>query len=216
MAFWGRKKIKVVYFDVGGVLINCDLERYIPICCAIFRTTPEALMREMNLRVPSLECGNINSRTFWRQIGESLWRNGEGTLADDVEFHALWRNIMESTLSINEDVVRLCYYMSKSGIRVGILSNAIAEHADLLRERGIYKPFTPCLISCEVGIRKPDEQIFRIAAEKAQVKPGECLFIDDVENNVIAAENVGMQGYVYTDAQSLAEELLRRELLKAQ
>lgn len=214
MAFWGRKKIKIVYFDVGGVLVDADLERYVPICCAKFRTTPEPLIREVVARVPALERAEMGSLTFWREIGESLWRQGQGNLADDHDFYQLWRDIMSASLVVNTEVIKLCQMLADNGIRLGILSNAIEEHATLLKERGIYAPFNPCIVSCYAKMRKPEESIYRLAIEQAKVRPSECLFVDDLEFNVEIAKRVGMEGYVFTDARGLAEELLRRDLIR--
>ncbi|MBQ7568562.1 HAD family phosphatase [bacterium] len=215
MAFWwARKKTKMVFMDVGGVIVNCDLDRYLPICCAKFHTTPEPLMREISIRVPDLERGAIDSATFWREIGESLWRRGEGRISDDAGLCHLWRDLMVSSLSVDEDVIRLCQLMHRNGLRLGVLSNVIPEHADYLRSRGIYAPFLPCIISCEIGMRKPNADIYHLAASQANVKPSECLLIDDLESNVKGAKSVGMDAYLFTDASSLAQELLRRGLIK--
>ncbi len=213
--FWGRKRIKIVFFDVGGVLIDCDLERYVQICCAKYRTTPEPLQREVRTRVPLLECGAIDSAEFWKEVGESLWRKGEGNLANAGEFVGLWRNLMSSSLVMNEDVLRLCQMLSQSGVRLGILSNAIDEHADYLQERGLYAPFNPCIVSCRVHMRKPDEDIYKKAIQEANVRPSECLFVDDLDYNVNTARNLGMDAIVFTEASQLAQELINRELLKA-
>ena len=50
------------------------------------------------------------------------------------------------------------------------------------------------VISSEVGMRKPEERIFRHAAALLGLEPQECVFIDDIEANVAAAEAVGLVG----------------------
>jgi putative hydrolase of the HAD superfamily len=45
-----------------------------------------------------------------------------------------------------------------------------------------------------VGLRKPDERIYRHAAAALGLDPAECVFVDDIEHNVRAAEAVGMVG----------------------
>jgi putative hydrolase of the HAD superfamily len=54
--------------------------------------------------------------------------------------------------------------------------------------------FDAVVISSEVGLRKPDERIFRYAAAALGLDPVECVFVDDIEHNIRAAEGVGMVG----------------------
>lgn len=70
-------------------------------------------------------------------------------------------------------------------------------------------------MSCRLGLRKPDPEIFRRAAAELGVEPGDCVFIDDREKNCDAARAVGMQALQFRgDAAALSRELL--PLLPAQ
>ncbi|HEY5988177.1 MAG TPA: HAD-IA family hydrolase, partial [Streptosporangiaceae bacterium] len=59
--------------------------------------------------------------------------------------------------------------------------------------------FDAVVISAEVGMRKPEERIFRHAIGMLGLTPRECVFIDDIEANVAAAEAVGMTGVLHSD-----------------
>ncbi len=59
--------------------------------------------------------------------------------------------------------------------------------------------FDAVIISAEVGMRKPEERIFRHAAQLLGLAPHECAFVDDIEANVLAAEALGMTGVWHTD-----------------
>lgn len=207
--------IDVVFFDIGGVVLDADLERYIQVGCAMFKTNPQALMREVGARVPLLEVGRMDSSAFWKEIGETLWRAGQGRIADESEYTGLWRRLMHSSLRIDANVGRICKALDEYGVRVGVLSNAIEEHAQLLTELGIYRPFNPVIVSCRVGMRKPDPNIYRLAARSAGVRPEQCLFVDDLPENVVAAEREGMTGIHFTGAEALYGELVRRRLFSS-
>ena len=58
--------------------------------------------------------------------------------------------------------------------------------------------FHAVVISADVGMRKPEERIYRHATELIGLPPAECVFIDDMEANVRAAEAIGMCGIVHT------------------
>jgi putative hydrolase of the HAD superfamily len=71
--------------------------------------------------------------------------------------------------------------------------------------------FDAVVISGEVGMRKPEEVIFRHAARALGLEPEECVFIDDIEANVAAAAACGMTGLLHTEAAATAAAL--QELL---
>ena len=84
----------------------------------------------------------------------------------------------------------------RAGLKTAMLSNSwgiSAYPADVLAEL-----FDAVVISAEVGMRKPEERIFRHAAGLLGLDPAECVFIDDIEANVQAAEALGMTGVLHT------------------
>jgi|SRR5215813_1615204 len=66
--------------------------------------------------------------------------------------------------------------------------------------RGIFKVF---FSSCFLGIRKPDEAIYRTALQVTQRKPEECVFIDDREVNLECPRELGLQTILFRDAEQL-------------
>jgi epoxide hydrolase-like predicted phosphatase len=67
--------------------------------------------------------------------------------------------------------------------------------------------FDAVVISGEVGMRKPEPAIYRYAADKLQVDPAECVFVDDLGPNVKGAVAVGMVGVKFVSAEQAVEEL---------
>jgi putative hydrolase of the HAD superfamily len=63
------------------------------------------------------------------------------------------------------------------------------------------------VISAEVGMRKPEERIFRHATDLLGLAPGECVFVDDIEANVRAAEALGMRGVLHTEPEATVRRL---------
>ncbi|MFI0940250.1 HAD family hydrolase [Streptomyces sp. NPDC021020] len=61
--------------------------------------------------------------------------------------------------------------------------------------------------SARVGVVKPDPEIYRIAARRAEVPPARCLFVDDREENVTAATALGMTGLHYRTLADLEQAL---------
>jgi putative hydrolase of the HAD superfamily len=67
--------------------------------------------------------------------------------------------------------------------------------------------FDAVIISGEVGMRKPEEAIFTHAARAIGLEPSECVFIDDIQANIAAAQACGMTGVHHTDAATTAAAL---------
>ncbi|MDX6430564.1 MAG: putative hydrolase of the superfamily, partial [Streptosporangiaceae bacterium] len=94
------------------------------------------------------------------------------------------------------------------GVRTALLSNSWGNTypRELWAEL-----FDAVVISGEVGLRKPDEAIFRHVLDTLGLPAAECVFIDDIDHNVRAAEALGMVGLHHTDVLATVtrlEELL--------
>lgn len=75
------------------------------------------------------------------------------------------------------------------------------------RERGILDIFDPCILSCEVGLQKPGKEIFKLALERANLKPEECVFIDNKEENLIDPKELGFYVILFENNKKTLEEL---------
>lgn len=91
--------------------------------------------------------------------------------------------------------------------KTGIISNAGAHFWNMFSREEIDEYFDEVVLSYEWGIIKPDRRIFEIAAERLGVEAGECVFVDDKERNVRAAEGCGMKGIVYEWGMDMGEAL---------
>ena len=84
----------------------------------------------------------------------------------------------------------------------------------MLQERyELFGYFDDFVLSYEVGALKPDATIYRTAIERAECRPEECFFTDDIAINVDAARMNGMDAIQFQSAAQLEEELRARGLL---
>ncbi|SER84197.1 HAD-IA family hydrolase [Actinokineospora terrae] len=91
--------------------------------------------------------------------------------------------------------------MRARGIKTALLSNADAVPA------GLPDVFDAVVVSGVAGVAKPDEAIYRHAAQLLGVGPGDCVFVDDVARYVRGAVQVGMVGVHHRDLESTVDEL---------
>ena len=69
------------------------------------------------------------------------------------------------------------------------------------------------MISADLHLLKPEAAIYQALFDKFDLTPANCIFVDDLPLNVEAAQNAGMQGIVFYDAQQLRSELQKRGVL---
>jgi len=97
--------------------------------------------------------------------------------------------------------------------RVGLISNAWPEVRRLMETTwGIADAFDPLVLSAEVGLVKPEAEMFHLALERARVEPPQAAFVDDFPENVDAAFALGMRGVLFrtsSQAQKDVEGLLQ-------
>lgn len=94
-----------------------------------------------------------------------------------------------------------------AGVRTGLLSNSWGT--DVYPRERFADLFDAVVISGEVGLRKPDPAIFRLAAERVGLEPSDCVFVDDLDLNIVAAERLGMAGVVHRDPEQTLPQLSR-------
>jgi epoxide hydrolase-like predicted phosphatase len=105
-----------------------------------------------------------------------------------------------STLSVSSSGVRdfmvdLVREFRSHGVKTGIVTNNIREFGEYWRSMlPLDELFDDVVDSSEVGVRKPNPEIFRLACERIGAPPARTLFVDDFEGNVLGAEQVGLVG----------------------
>jgi FMN phosphatase YigB (HAD superfamily) len=107
--------------------------------------------------------------------------------------HETWR-LSQRPIGSNLDLVERL----RPPYKVSVLSNADgALRGRLEREMRIDHLFDDIVCSAQVGMAKPEAEIFQLAASRLAVTPEECVFVDDWDQNVEAAKKIGMTGVLY-------------------
>jgi putative hydrolase of the HAD superfamily len=117
-----------------------------------------------------------------------------------------WGGVLDTaeTSGLSAVMMGLVAQVRQAGLRTAVLSNAAAGELPPDAGSGM---FDALVVSGEVGMRKPDERIYRHVARRLDVPPSECVFIDDVRGYVMAAVAVGMVGIVHRSYEATTLEL---------
>lgn len=78
------------------------------------------------------------------------------------------------------------------GLRIGVLSNTLPNVAVTLEAVGLDDLIDVPMSSCTLGVHKPNPKVFALAAELMGLPPAQILFVDDLEENILAARQAGM------------------------
>jgi epoxide hydrolase-like predicted phosphatase len=105
----------------------------------------------------------------------------------------------------DEPMIDAVRRVKQSGVPTGLISNSwggTTYDLDLIGEL-----FDEVVISGEVGLHKPEPEIFHMGAERIGVPPEECVFVDDLKENCEGAEAVGMRAILHRGADTTLPEL---------
>ncbi|MFI9172247.1 HAD-IA family hydrolase [Streptomyces lincolnensis] len=145
--------------------------------------------------------GRIDGREWVGLIAEGLL----GLVPEPTTWE-LGRALLESPFHANEDVVDL---LRRAGTRVPLIlvSNATLTLEDDLATLGLSDLADHVVNSARIGIVKPDPRIYHHAAALADVRPDRCLFVDDSEENLTTAADLGMSPVHFREPADLERAL---------
>ena len=191
------KNIKNIVFDLGGVLVDLDFKSTINgLQKAGFTNVKEQLQAfDQDGIFKKFELGEISADEF----RASIRKNSSVSLTDE-EVDSLW-NLM--LLEIPREKLELILDL-RSKYMVYLLSNTNSIHWDYVCKNAFnYRGFRmddyfeETFLSYEMHLAKPDKAIFEKMLQDANLLPEETLFIDDLEANCKAAEEVGIHTHHY-------------------
>ncbi len=191
--------IKAVIFDWGGVLIENPTEGILRYCREVLGIGTGCMLAAYRKLIPYFQEGKISEEEFWKGVRRRTGAKG-GMPA------SLWLEAFEHSYIEKNDVFAVARELHGSGCRTGILSNT-EKPARPIMERDSYRIFDPLVLSWEVGSSKPQGRIFEALIATLSMDPSEILLIDDVAANITAAEDLGLQGLLFTNAETLKADL---------
>jgi len=182
-------KIEAVVFDIGNVLLKFD---YFVAAHQLMAKNGLAELPERGLVVAAkeaLEGGKIDRAEFLRQVRPHFGDHS----GSDAEFLAIWENIFEENAPMTAIAARL-----GSRMPTYLLSNISCIHHDFIfRTYPVFGTFHGGVFSYKAGALKPSEAIYRTAIKELEIDPRKTLFIDDLSENIAAAEQLGFHGICY-------------------
>lgn len=149
--------------------------------------------------VHALERGEMEVPDFERRLAQGLAERAGRPVAADGLVERIFVHLRKA-----HDMTGLVRRAHEAGIRTALLSNSWGNEYP---EHIFDGMFDVVVISGQVGMRKPEERIYRHTVEQLELAATDCVFVDDMAHNVDAAVGLGMIGVHHVDYDQTANEL---------
>jgi putative hydrolase of the HAD superfamily len=183
-----------VIFDIGGVLIDFDFPRLAQALSERTGQDPDRLLPLFGRdAVHDVETGRTGPETFFRETMSPV--------LPGLTYEG-WIDAWMDNYSVNEPGWALLQEARDQGRTVSLLSN-LSPYNQVAIDRKwphFFRATHRNLYSYDLGLHKPDPDIFRAASRRLGVDPSLCSFLDDLEENVTAARETGMQALRFEKA----------------
>jgi HAD superfamily hydrolase (TIGR01509 family) len=190
--------INWVVFDLGGIVVpesGVLIEKEMSAYLSVF---PHQLSSFTSKFKRELTTGKVSLLEMYSEIIRA-WRLP--LLPDDVLKRHLDFYRQVSTRH-DAEVVWLIETLKKN-LGVACLTNTEKEIAEVCKETGLYDYFHKVFLSVDLGMQKPDREIYKKVVDNLGCSSENIIFIDDKPENVQAALDFGMIGFLFNDAKRL-------------
>nr|MBP9688981.1 HAD family phosphatase [Bacteroidia bacterium] len=182
-------KITTIIFDLGGVILNLDQDRTLR---AFKRLGADLdLMNDVSTVFKVFETGRISADDFRNAIITHLKGNVTAAQVDDA-WNAMLLDLPVERLTMLENLrkkYRVFLLSNTNSIHIDAFNLYLKQHHPNLNWFGL---FDKVYYSYQIGLRKPDTNIYEFVLNENNLKPHECLFIDDMKANLNGANNIGL------------------------
>jgi HAD superfamily hydrolase (TIGR01509 family) len=183
--------MKAIIFDCFGVLVT---DGWLPFKRRHFGHDADQMARATELN-HQVDAGLIDYQDFVGDIADM-------TGVQETEVNKTMRSVVA-----NEALLQYIGEELKPRYKIGLLSNVSDSWLRTLFTKEQLALFDAQALSYEMGVIKPNPRAYEIAAERLDVSPEDCVFIDDQEGNVTGARTAGMKALQFRNLDQLKVDL---------
>jgi len=194
-------EFEAAIFDVGGVLHKNIVQHVRKDIAAHFGLQKDEFRDAWRKTSLPLGTGEINEAEFWQRFIARI----QSTIPLPEE--SLLVREYARRFKANRGVLNIIDQLDLESYKLAIPSNTVEAHVKFLSERGLFDKFDIKVFSNEVGLHKPDPEIYLVTLEQLGTNADRAFFVDDNANNVMAANNMGIRGIQYISTKQLRRDL---------
>jgi HAD superfamily hydrolase (TIGR01509 family) len=196
--------LKNVIFDLGNVLLSFKPAEFL-----------ESRNYKENIRLIMLS--DIFGSNKWQMLDR-----GSITVCEAIDSissrSSLTRDEIARIFDLRTEIIsplpsniKILPELKEKGFKLFYLSNFPIDIFDEVRKKyEFFNYFDGGIISASVKYSKPDAEIYKIFLESYSLLPEECLYIDDLEPNVVTSEVMGMNGFFTAGSPDISSEIRKR------
>lgn len=193
-------KIENVIFDFGNVIVRWD-----PLLITEMTFGDLASRRMAEDIFHGAIWENLNKGTISGQEARKLYQEKFGFTDSHVE--NLFRNVKFSQTLI-DGTLEVLKSLKTQGYGIYGLTDNVHEIIAYLKSNYNFWPlFDDVVVSADVGVLKPNPEIYRTLLANNRLVPQDCVFFDDLKKNILGAKKIGFQGFVFTSADKCKSDL---------
>ncbi len=189
---------RVVVFDYGEVISRSPTDAERQALLAVAGADPEAFWAAYDRHRDDLDQGVIKPAEYWAVIAAETGRSWPPSVVQ-----RLWTLDFRSWFSVEPGVIELLDELKDGGTRLALLSNAGYDFGDPFRHSPLGGYFERVFVSAELGLIKPDPEIYRIVIEELGIDAGRMVFVDNKLPNVDGAVGLGATGHHFVGVAEL-------------
>ena len=191
--------VKTIIFDWGGVICYPITRRLVSKLKEKFELEERAIRKAYFKDLLDYETGKLTDKDFWQRFCKEL----------SIKVHEdVLMGIIRETEELDKEVYDLIVDLKKRNrYKLVLLSNNIPVMVNYIRQKFDLSVFDHLFFSNELGMRKPHLGIFAHVLKEIKTNPEDAIFIDDKEENVNAAAELGIKTILFQNADKLKKDL---------
>jgi FMN phosphatase YigB (HAD superfamily) len=199
-------RFRTILLDIGMVLVGFDYEPALQEIAQLSGLSRDEVIRrlEANTDITAYEAGRLSTQEFFTRFSSLL--ELQISLS---HFKQIWRGVFyfDGEASRNLFSAQLFRQLKQTYRLVAVSNTNEMQFSHLSQSYPLLNEFDDYVLSYQVNSLKPQRRIYDVALQKARCAAAEALLVDDVVENIEAAEKLGIRGILF-----VGEEELRRQL----
>jgi len=208
-----KREVKAIIFDVGGVLAIGSIPK-----------KHRGILHHTKVHEYIAKRLNISLDQWFDSIDTTYAKTIEGKISRAKALKIIAKNVNVSTKKLekialkaykknfkqNKQLFKKAFELKKQKYKIGVLSDQWYLSKEALMPDKLYKKFDEVVVSCDVGVRKPNPKIYKLILKKLKLPAKHCLFIDNQQWNIKPAKKLGMKTILFKNNEQLFKELGKR------
>ncbi len=185
-----RRPIRHAFFDLGGVVFS--FSNGLKSIAQIVDKPLEDITVYWRSKDDKICLGELAPQQFWDDLVSHF---GSGN--KDMDFLEFWTNHFQPIQQTHDAMKAL----HSNGVQIGIITNIYPGVFNIAKEKEVIPTldYHTVVQSCDLGVIKPNTQIFNHALTQTGLRPNEVILVDDLAENIQAVEGLGWKSLLFTN-----------------